>query len=357
MVWQTSGGPCAHGRFRATSPTFKTLFPLTDVSVVQLGIGFVFVAPPAGGEHGNVDAVHLTFQGGSLDTDFDVPHPPVAVNDSYATEQDHPLVVPGPSGVLLNDVVTDSHLLSAALTPSQPTHGTVTLETDGGFTYTPAAGFSGTDTFSYVATDTVWNLPSMPATVTITVTPVVVPPPPPPPPPSTAGKFVPLDPHRIVDTRTGLGGSGMLAADSTTTFTAGGAGGVPASGVSAVALNVTATDPQAPGFVQLFPAGGGTPGATSSVNVDHAGSDDRQPRHRRRGRRRTVLGPRPVFDPARRGRLGLFHAGAPKRSRPFCDRRSDPGSRHPHRPRVWWRRGAPAGRRPPRPQRDRGRAR
>jgi hypothetical protein len=37
-----------------------------------------------------------------------------------------------------------------------------------------------------------------------------------------------------------------------------------------VAVNVTATNPQAPGFVQLFPAGGRTPGATSSVNVDHA---------------------------------------------------------------------------------------
>ncbi len=90
-------------------------------------------------------------------------------------------------------------------------------------------------------------------------------------PPATVGsQFVSLDPARIVDTRIGLGGTGPTLAGSTTTFAATGVGGVPA-GATAVAVNVTATDPTAPGYIQVFPADKGTPGESSSVNVDHAG--------------------------------------------------------------------------------------
>ena len=44
-----------------------------------------------------------------------------------------------------------------------------------------------------------------------------------------------------------------------------GTGGVPATGVSAVALNVTATNPTTPGFLTVFPTGAAQP-STSSVN-------------------------------------------------------------------------------------------
>ncbi len=84
--------------------------------------------------------------------------------------------------------------------------------------------------------------------------------------------LTPLTPARIVDTRTGLGGAtGPTQPQSTTTFTATGVGGVPATGVTAVVLNVAADQPAAPGFIQLFPTGNGTPGESSSLNVDHAG--------------------------------------------------------------------------------------
>ncbi len=46
-------------------------------------------------------------------------------------------------------------------------HGTLTLNADGSFSYTPNAGFYGTDSFTYTATD--GNATSAPATVTITV--------------------------------------------------------------------------------------------------------------------------------------------------------------------------------------------
>jgi len=51
---------------------------------------------------------------------------------------------------------------------SAPTNGSLTLNADGSFTYMPAAGFNGTDSFSYHASD--GTADSNTATVSITVT-------------------------------------------------------------------------------------------------------------------------------------------------------------------------------------------
>jgi len=70
------------------------------------------------------------------------------------------------------------------------------------------------------------------------------------------GRFGPLPPARILDTRTGTGGiSGPLRPGATVEVTVTGRGGIPATGVSAVALNVTVTQPTATGYLTLFPAG------------------------------------------------------------------------------------------------------
>src|SRR5205085_1355128 len=57
-----------------------------------------------------------------------------------------------PGGVLANDTDADGNTLSAVLV-SGPSHGTVSLAADGGFTYTPAADYNGPDSFTYKATD------------------------------------------------------------------------------------------------------------------------------------------------------------------------------------------------------------
>jgi hypothetical protein len=69
-------------------------------------------------------------------------------------------------GVLDNDVDADGDQLTAELATA-PTRGTVRLRHDGAFVYTPSIGFTGTDTFSYVANDGAAT--SQPVTVTITL--------------------------------------------------------------------------------------------------------------------------------------------------------------------------------------------
>jgi hypothetical protein len=87
--------------------------------------------------------------------------------------------------------------------------------------------------------------------------------------PIGAAAFVPLTPSRILDTRTGLGGA-RLADDSSIDVQVAGVGGVPAVGATAVALNLTATDATAPGFVTAWPTGASRP-VVSNLNVERAG--------------------------------------------------------------------------------------
>lgn len=102
------------------------------------------------------------------------PPPPTAIPDTYGTTFDTPLTVAAP-GVLANDTGSGGGPLMASLiTP--PSNGTLAFGSDGAFTYTPAGGFVGTDSFTYVAANTAG--PGNAATVTLTVadSPVPLPP-------------------------------------------------------------------------------------------------------------------------------------------------------------------------------------
>ena len=95
---------------------------------------------------------------------------PVAVADSYSTDEDTTLTVPAP-GVLANDTDANLDTLTAVLVDGiTPDEGTLTFNADGSFTYLPAANFNGVVTFTYKANDGLVD--SAPATVTITVNPV-----------------------------------------------------------------------------------------------------------------------------------------------------------------------------------------
>ena len=92
---------------------------------------------------------------------------PVAVNDAYRVGAGAALDVAA-RGVLANDTDLDSPSLQAMLVAG-PTGGSFALAPSGGFTYTPAVGFAGSDRFTYRAGD--GALTSDVATATIVVDP------------------------------------------------------------------------------------------------------------------------------------------------------------------------------------------
>ena len=89
---------------------------------------------------------------------------PVAVNDAYTTNQDTTLTVNSVNGVLANDTPNGGTVTSFDATSTQ--NGTVSVNGNGSFTYTPPNSFTGPDTFAYTVTN---NRGSSTATVTITV--------------------------------------------------------------------------------------------------------------------------------------------------------------------------------------------
>ncbi|MBP7227470.1 MAG: ExeM/NucH family extracellular endonuclease [Longilinea sp.] len=123
---------------------------------------------------------NLEFKGGSLTPDFYQPHmyrasdhdpvligldlntAPVASDDSITTDEDTAY-----DGQLLATDINPSDALTFAKA-SDPSHGTVIVANDGAFTYTPAASYYGTDSFTFAVSD--GNGGSDTGTVTITVT-------------------------------------------------------------------------------------------------------------------------------------------------------------------------------------------
>jgi hypothetical protein len=91
---------------------------------------------------------------------------PASVNDSYTVPAGQSLSVAAP-GVLANDSSASATTLTAAIAAST-SHGTVTLAGNGGFSYTPAAGYVGSDSFTYTASNGPGT--STPASVQLSIT-------------------------------------------------------------------------------------------------------------------------------------------------------------------------------------------
>jgi VCBS repeat-containing protein len=98
--------------------------------------------------------------------------PPVANGDAYSTDEDTTLNVAAP-GVLTNDTDADSDPLTA-IVDATTSNGSLALNADGSFTYTPNLNYFGPDSFTYHANDGTDD--SNIATVDITVNDVNDPP-------------------------------------------------------------------------------------------------------------------------------------------------------------------------------------
>ena len=95
--------------------------------------------------------------------------PPVANDDYYSTDQGTELTIPAP-GVLANDTDPEGDPLEVYMHETDvtsPANGTLVINENGSFTYTPNDGFCGEDTFTYRAGD--FDAVSERATVTIEV--------------------------------------------------------------------------------------------------------------------------------------------------------------------------------------------
>ncbi|MCU0545336.1 MAG: Ig-like domain-containing protein [Oscillatoriaceae cyanobacterium Prado104] len=78
--------------------------------------------------------------------------PPIALIDTYNTLHSRVLNVPVAGGVLANDSDLDSDVLTANLV-ANPNNGSIALNNDGSFSYTPNPGFAGLDSFTYSISD------------------------------------------------------------------------------------------------------------------------------------------------------------------------------------------------------------
>ncbi len=144
--------------------------------VVTLNADGSFVYTPTVGYYGS-DSFTYKANDGVVDSNIatvtltvnHVNHAPVAVSDSYTATMNTTSMVTAP-GVLGNDTDSDGNTLMA-IKVSDPAHGTLMLNTDGSFTYTPVAGYTGSDSFTYKAND--GALDSNVVTVTLNVQAVV----------------------------------------------------------------------------------------------------------------------------------------------------------------------------------------
>ncbi len=139
------------------SGTFTTTTMTAGGYQVQVPDGTYTVTATGGGLSRPLQAVNVSVAGSNVKADLQpgvndpVQFPPVANTDAYSVDKSSSLVVSAP-GVLDNDTDQESDPLSAVLT-SGPSHGTLGLNADGSFTYTPAPGYHGPDSFAYRAND------------------------------------------------------------------------------------------------------------------------------------------------------------------------------------------------------------
>jgi hypothetical protein len=122
----------------------------------------ISIEGPFGGERLPVGTTTRTFTitdsyGGSctvtatINIENEANKDPTATDDDYRVQEGNTLEIAA-SGVLGNDTDPENDPLHTTLY-SQPQNGTVVLNSDGSFRYTPNAGFRGEDRFQYTAED------------------------------------------------------------------------------------------------------------------------------------------------------------------------------------------------------------
>ncbi|MCP4708379.1 MAG: tandem-95 repeat protein [Planctomycetes bacterium] len=156
-----------------TDPLTATLIDNVSHGALTLNGDGSFIYTPVGNYNGS-DSFTYWANDGTTNSDTatvtitvnNVNDVPVAVDDDYVIAEDNTLDVNAAAGLLANDTDIDLDPLIATQIAA-PLHGTLSLNPDGSFSYTPFLNFAGIDTFIYVARD--GEDDSNRATVVITV--------------------------------------------------------------------------------------------------------------------------------------------------------------------------------------------
>jgi hypothetical protein len=112
------------------------------------------------GVHTSSTVATVTFHDNANNT------PPITQPDNYSVLEGQVLTVNALQGVLANDQDPNYDLLTV-LVRAQPAHGFLKLSVDGSFIYTSNAGFYGTDSFTYTASDGYATSASTLVTITV----------------------------------------------------------------------------------------------------------------------------------------------------------------------------------------------
>jgi hypothetical protein len=97
-------------------------------------------------------------------------HEPAPVDDSYSTFVNQTLTVDAAHGVLANDSDANIYDKISATVLTQPANGSVVMQADGSFTYTPNTDFVGVDTFTYTMHSDPGLMAAYENTATVTMT-------------------------------------------------------------------------------------------------------------------------------------------------------------------------------------------
>ncbi len=242
----------------------RHLGPIATVTAV-LGLGLFVVAPPS--------VVHAAPPGASvyvavtpyriLDSRTGQGFPQRKVNAGEAFTLALTNVPPGSSAVVLNMTITNSADRGfVTVYPTgvpRPTASSINVDAAGqtiaNLATVPIGSGGSVDVFSQMQADLVADVQGyyVPATS------------------AQAGRFIPVTPTRLLDTREPTSPHyGALAANESLSVNVAALAGLPAD-AAAAALKVTVTDSTGSGFWTVYPTGSTRPTA-SNLNVDGAGS-------------------------------------------------------------------------------------
>ena len=148
LTYTIVDGP-THGTLSGTGAT-RNYTPAEDYNGPD---SFTFKAND-GTDDSNVATVSITVNA--------VNDAPVGTDDAYTTDEDTDLTVSAANGLLKNDTdiehdtlhVADADANTPGINPvSGPSHGQLTLNADGSFTYKPNTDYNGSDSFDYRVCD------------------------------------------------------------------------------------------------------------------------------------------------------------------------------------------------------------